>query len=166
MKYFLKRASAYLIDCIICYSVVMLVVQWAILSNFREQFGITENWFHNSINMELYVLITISLPVWVYFTLLDSKRFKGTFGKRLCKLTVYNDATEDKLEVSKSFFRTFLKLLPWEVAHLGIIFPTPMYFTKDPAVRFLTIAGGVLFALYATGIFLTKKTANYIRCVT
>lgn len=157
MRYFLKRALAYIIDCIVCYSVVMLVIQWAVLNNFREQLGITDSWFENSLNMELYVLITISLPVWIYFTLLDSNRFKGTFGKRFCKLTVYNDNTKDKIEVSKSFYRTLLKLLPWEVAHLGVIFPTPMYFAEEPSIRFLTILGGLLFLLYAISIFLFKK---------
>ena len=90
MKHFLKRAVAYFTDCMICYSLVMLVIQLALLSNIREPLGITDEWFTNSINLQLYVSLTISLPVWAYFSYLDSNRSKGTFGKRMMKLAVYD----------------------------------------------------------------------------
>jgi hypothetical protein len=41
MKYLTKRTIAYLIDCIICYLVIVLIVQWTILSNLRGHFGLT-----------------------------------------------------------------------------------------------------------------------------
>jgi uncharacterized RDD family membrane protein YckC len=88
MKYFLERTIAYFIDCIIAFAVVMLIIQWAVLSHVREFVGITDAWFQNSINMQLYVLITISIPVWIYFAYFDSVKSKGTFGKRVFKLGV------------------------------------------------------------------------------
>lgn len=152
LKYFLKRALAYLLDCLLCYSIIMLVVQWAILSPIRESMGITDEWFSNSLNLELYVLVSISFPVWMYFAYFDSNKFRATFGKRLMKLSVC-DCRGRKLVLGKSLLRTVLKLLPWELIHLGIVFPTPMYFEEEPSIRTLTLVGTFLFIVYALSIF-------------
>ncbi|WP_160114719.1 RDD family protein [Aquimarina sp. AU474] len=157
--------TAYLIDCIICYSLVMLVIQWAILSNIRESLGITEEWFKSSLNMELYVLISISIPVWAYFVYFDSNKTKGTFGKRILKLSV-RDQENKTMSLSKSFQRTILKLAPWEIAHLGVIFPTPIYFENEPDIRILTIVGILLFSIYMISIvFNTNGQSLYDKLI-
>lgn len=122
MKYFFKRTLAYFIDCLIAFAIVMLVFQWGILSHIRASIGITDAWFTSSINMQLYVLTTISIPVWAYFTYFDSNKSKGTFGKRIFKFAV-KDKDNQKISLQKSFLRTVFKLLPWEIAHIGVIFP-------------------------------------------
>ncbi len=158
MRYFIKRTFAYLIDCTICYSLVMILIQWVILSQLREKIGITEEWFENSLNMELYVLVSISFPVWLYFTLLDSKIAKGSPGKRLLKLSlVEQNDSQQRISVGKSFLRTILKLLPWEIIHLGIIFPVPLYFVEEPEFRLVSIIGILLFISYALSIFLKRS---------
>lgn len=161
MVYIIKRTIAYFIDCIICYSVIILVLQWAIMSNLRTHFGTTNEWFKNSLNLELYVLLSISLPVWTYFIYFDSVKANGTFGKRVMKLMVLN-YQNSKIRIRQSFLRTFLKLLPWEIAHAGVIFPTPLYFAKDADVRFLTIIGIFLFIIYFISIIgSTKRQSLY-----
>jgi len=156
MKHLLKRTFAYFIDCTICYSFIMLILQWAILSHIRESIGMTNEWFEKSWNMELYVLASISLPVWLYFIYFDSNRTKGTIGKRIMKLSVLNNDNQ-RISPSKSFQRTFLKLSPWEIAHIGIIFPTPIYFEDEPTIRLLTIAGILLFIIYMVSIILDSN---------
>ncbi len=156
MKYLLKRTFAYFIDCTICYSMIMLILQWAILSNIRESVGMTNEWFEKSWNMELYVLVSISLPVWMYFIYFDSNRTKGTIGKRIMKLSVRNSENQ-RISPGRSFQRTFLKLSPWEIAHIGIIFPTPIYFEDEPTIRLLTIAGLLLFIAYMASIILDSN---------
>ena len=151
MTHLFRRSLAYFIDCTICYSLIMLILQWAILGNIRESIGITNKWFEISWNMELYVLASISLPVWLYFTYFDSNRTRGTFGKRIMKLSV-RDKEKKKISLGKSFLRTFLKLSPWEIAHFGVIFPTPMYFEEEADIRILTIVGIILFLSYAASI--------------
>lgn len=161
MKYFLKRSTAYLLDCLICYSFVMLIFQWALLSNFREMIGLTDEWFEISWNMQVYVLLTISLPVWFYFIYFDSKYSSGSFGKRIMKLSV-TDSEKEKIGLPKSFFRTILKLSPWEIAHIGVIFPTPLYFSHNADIRFATIFGILLFGIYATSIVIdTERRSIY-----
>ena len=120
----------------------MLIIQWAVLSQIRESFGITDEGFRNSLNMELYVLI--SIPVWIYFTFYNSNRTKGTFGGKILKLSVC-DKEKRKISLGKSFKRTLLKLAPWEIIHIGIIFPTPMYLNDQVNIRLLTILGILLF---------------------
>lgn len=129
----------------------MLVIQWGILSHVRGLIGITDEWFHNSWNMELYVLISISMPIWFYFTYFDSHKSKGSFGKRILKLSVV-DLQGDRIHWRTSFGRTLLKLLPWEVTHIGAIFPTPIYFEDNPELRILSIIGLLLLMVYAGSI--------------
>lgn len=161
MKYFIKRIVAYLLDCILCYLSVMVIIQWGILSNLREQLGITDKWFESSINLEIYVLLTISLPVWIYFLLMDSKIAKGSFGKRLMKLAVQEKTRDERVGIPKSLARTTLKLLPWEISHLGLIFPTPIYFDEDPEIRVLTIIGILLTMVYVISLLTKDKQTIY-----
>lgn len=67
------------------------------------------------------------------------------------KLSV-RDKENKKISLRKSFQRTFLKLSPWEIAHFGVIFPTPLYFEDEPDIRVLTVVGIILFLIYAASI--------------
>lgn len=150
---FIRRAVAYWLDCTVCYAFLMVLVQWAILSNIRERIGITEEWFMDSWNMEIYVLLTISLPTLLYFSFLDMT--KGTLGKRAMKLRVYHgNGTE--LGFGRSLLRSALKLAPWEIAHVGVVFPTPLYYETEPSVRILTIVGLSLLACYVSSMYFFK----------
>ncbi len=156
MKHPVKRAAAYFIDCLLCYSAIMLIIQWAILGNLRESVGITDAWFESSWHTELYVLTTISLPVWGYFVYFDSYKSKGTFGKRLLKLTLVNQQGL-RISIGRSLIRTLLKLAPWEIAHIGVIFPVPLYFMEAPEIRLLTIVGLFFFALWILSILINSE---------
>lgn len=151
MKNFLQRAAAYLIDTAICYFFIIIVIQWAIVSHIREHLGMTDEWFRDSWNLEFYVILSISLPIWAYFIYLDSERGKGTFGKRIFHLQVTN-LKNNPISIQKNAIRTFFKLAPWELAHIGVIFPTPMHFDSDPQLRIMTIVGLLLFIGFAASI--------------
>ena len=155
MRYFLKRSLAYWIDLMISYAVVMLIIQWVLLNNIRGSLGMTDTWFEQSWNMFFYVAISISLPVWLYFIYFDSRKSKGTFGKRMMRLSVQNWDNQ-RISLGKSFQRVFLKLLPWEISHAGIIFPTPLYFEDEPSMRWLPVLGLVLFIVYMASILLNR----------
>lgn len=156
MKLFLKRYFAYLFDCGVSYAAVMLLLQWLVLSPIRKLWGIDEAWFHESWNLQLYVWISISLPVWCYFAFLDSQKARGTLGKRLLRVEVVNEQG-NAIGLGKSFVRTFFKLLPWELAHVGVIFPSPLYFAESGDIRPLTIVGLVLLCVYALSILMSSN---------
>ena len=156
MNYFLKRALAYWIDCIIAFGAVMLILQWAILSPLRGAMGITDEWLMSSLNMQLYVVMTISIPVWAYFTLLDSRASKGTPGKRILKLSV-RGAGNKPISMGRSLLRTAAKLAPWEIAHFGIIWPEPIYFQEEPGIPIMAIIGLILLGLYVVSVLVDRE---------
>jgi len=158
-KYLLKRATAYLIDCTIAFSIVMIIIQWGILSHTREWIGITDDWFKDSLNMQLYVSLSISLPVWIYFSYFDSILSKGTIGKRLLGLHL-SDINNNSISFPKAFLRTVLKLLPWEIAHVGVIFPTPLYYEQNGDVRLLSYVGISLFVIYVISVIINVKNQS------
>ena len=148
INYLARRTAAYFIDCLIAFCIVMMFIQGLIMINLQPYLGIDEQWFQNSINMELYVLLTISIPVWLYFAIQECSLKKATLGKRLVSLEVINSVTTNKINFTQSISRTILKLLPWEIAHIGVIFPTPLHYAENPEIRILTIIGLVLFVVY------------------
>ena len=160
LNYLTRRTLAYMLDCMIVFSVIMLLLQWLILTPVRGYFGIDELWFHDSSNMYMYVLFTISLPIWLYFSWFDSYKSSGTIGKRLMKLRVLNQTQLTVIGLPKSFLRTLLKLLPWELAHIGVIFPVHMFYAENPDLRILLIIGLVLFIIYFFSIVTSKDSSS------
>lgn len=72
-----------------------------------------------------WVLLTVSLPIWLYFVLFEYGRRQATPGKRLFGLRVVSEGGE-KPSLGQLWSRTLLKLLPWEIFHLTFMLPTPM----------------------------------------
>lgn len=144
----LRRIWAYCLDCLLAFTAIMLLLQGAILSPIRPFFGIETSWFQDSGNLALYVWTTISLPIWLYFILFESSSWQGTPGKRWLGLRVGKLPDAKRLTLWEALLRTGCKLLPWELAHLGVIFPTPMYFEENPSTRAFTWIGLGLMMLY------------------
>ncbi len=48
-----------------CYSLVILAIQWLIISRFRGTMISNDQWFERSVNLQFYVPFTISLPAWL-----------------------------------------------------------------------------------------------------
>jgi uncharacterized RDD family membrane protein YckC len=86
LPYWLRRSIAYILDCAVAYILIMLLLQALLLAPLRGYFRITEEWFHDPWQLEGYILSTISLPVWLYFSLMESSGLKATLGKKLMKL--------------------------------------------------------------------------------
>jgi uncharacterized RDD family membrane protein YckC len=87
--------------------------------------GFPFDYLNQGYQIELWVLATISLPVWLYFILCESKK-QQTLGKRLLNLKVV-DRNQVKPTWKQILLRTAIKLLPWELTHLIILVPEPWY---------------------------------------
>lgn len=157
-NYLFRRSLAYFIDCIIAFSIAMLLIQIAVLVPLRGYIGIDDDFFREAWNTEIYVLLTISLPVWLYFSILDNSRAQSSFGKRMLKLRVTESDGISRLPFAKAFARTLLKLLPWELAHIGVVFPEPLHYMEAPEIRIMTIVGPVLLMIYFFSIIFTKSS--------
>ena len=68
---------------------------------------------------QLIGFFSLTLPVFLYFLISEKSRQKGTIGKRISNIQVEmvgnRPATTQQL-----FIRSFLKFLPWEIAHTGV----------------------------------------------
>lgn len=154
--YILRRIAAYFIDCVLAF-LFYLITQTTVLAVVRKMISENNEWMKVGWNSEIYTIITISIPVWLYFTFTDSRLMRGSIGKRIIKLEVLSADSKQAISVKKSFARTVLKLLPWELAHIGNNFPVPMYFTKEPELRLGFILSGVILMVYIFSFIINKS---------
>lgn len=117
------RLLAYAIDVALlaaALGLVQLAIRAAVFG------GATPAWVHVGWKLELFVLATISLPAWIYFACCDASASGATLGKRALKLRVAR-LDGGRLDGVSALLRTAFKLLPWELTHVGLFFPTPVF---------------------------------------
>ena len=73
----LPRGIAYLIDCVIAFG-LFIVTQLLVFSPIRESLGMAEDWFRSGVHTEFYTLLTISIPIWLYFALFEQSFWQAT----------------------------------------------------------------------------------------
>ncbi|MBL8813950.1 MAG: RDD family protein [Planctomycetaceae bacterium] len=156
MNSIMSRGIAYVIDCV-CVFALFAVTQVVLFSPLRSLIGITDDWFVSGVNTEIYTIATISIPVWLYFSLLEASPWQATLGKRILRLTVADSALDMRLGFSQSLIRTIIKLLPWELAHLGNNLPQPIWYAEDPGFRLAFVFSGLLLLLYVIVICVNPK---------
>jgi len=61
--------------------------------------------------------VSMTLPVTLYFSVMESSRFSASIGKRLTGLRV-RTTHGDRLSFRWSLARTLIKFAPWELGHL------------------------------------------------
>ena len=62
-------------------------------------------------------LLTMTLPVTLYFAFFESAATRGTLGKRILGLAVSRE-TGGRLPFASAFLRNGLKFIPWEFGHM------------------------------------------------
>jgi uncharacterized RDD family membrane protein YckC len=132
-----RRAGAFLVDVLAVY----LVIGGIQLGIYTISGGVPLNWLNGGPAYEAWFLLTFSLPLWLYFTILESSARQATPGKRILKLKVV-DLSGERIRAPRAFLRTILKLLPWELAFVAVLLPEPIFL--DPSV----VARPALFLLY------------------
>lgn len=103
-----KRILAALLDYI-----VILVYGFAL-------FGITITLFpldqlsqiNNPTNGQLVGFLSLTAPVFLYFYIMESSKYRASLGKLALKIQVNSES-------GSVFKRNLLKFLPWEIAHFG-----------------------------------------------
>ena len=150
------RGLAYFLDCVIAF-VFFAATQVLLFTPVREALNIGEEWFYSGANTELYTLLTISLPVWLYFVCFEQSIWQATIGKRVMKLQVVNRADGHRIGLGQSLVRTVVKLLPWELAHVVNNFPQPLMYATEPEFRLGFIGVGLLLGAYMAFVGLTKR---------
>jgi uncharacterized RDD family membrane protein YckC len=147
-----RRLGAYAIDVLMLYA-VLGGLQYAL---FLLLGGFPFNRLTTGPRLEFWVLLTISLPTWLYFTLSESSNRQATLGKRLFRLRV-TDLHQERISRLRAFFRTLLKLLPWELTHLSLLLPTPIMTDPNPQPRLGLILVYLLLGLYMLSMIFTPR---------
>ena len=128
----LRRICAYLIDCILVFIGIVAAVQFLL-------WFITGGAFHRQIQswwqLEGWITISVVVPTWLYFALSESGERRGTIGKQLLGLGVSTTAGE-RIKFGRALMRNVVKLVPWQLVHLGMFVPTATGFAAigTPAV--------------------------------
>ena len=150
MKLSLKRLIAYWLDFVILASVFVGLQR--LLSNITS--GFPFRFFDKGYEIEIWVLLTVSLPVWAYFICCETYK-RQTIGKRWLRLIVTN-REGSKISFRQALFRTFIRLLPWELTHLIILVPDPWWTAEQAGNRHWIYIPNLLMVLYVAVLFANK----------
>ncbi len=155
----IERLKAFTIDyaIILIYIGVLTGVTLLTVSLFDLKFESI-----NPATGQLIGFTTLTLPVILYFTLLEKGKYAGTIGKRKTGLQVVSISSA-KVTVGQLLLRNCIKFLPWEFAHFFIY--RLFYFSKIdqsvPAWVYIGLIAAQLIAIiYLLFIFFTKSSRS------
>lgn len=151
-----RRAGAYLVDCAVMFAVFAVLQSFVFLPLRHRLIGSDEWLMAGGFPLEIYTLLTISLPTWLYFAWCERSAWQATIGKRVLRLMV-TDTQGDRIGFGRAMLRTVIKLLPWEISHLTVNLPTSMMFEPEPRFRFGFLVVFVLLIVYPALILLTRR---------
>jgi uncharacterized RDD family membrane protein YckC len=153
------RTAAFLFDylIIVAYIIVLIIVSVLLGSGpLRQQF---QGLFANPNSGEITAFVVLVLPVILYFALCESSSWQATWGKRKMGLRVIN-AQGERLSFGRSFVRSLIKFLPWELAHASIwrIPGWPLNpQTPPPIISAGLILVWVIVGAYLISMLMSKK---------
>lgn len=136
-----RRIGAYFIDCVVIFFLYM-ISQLAL-----QRFGVQDSW-NISENLYSYTFLTITLPFFVLFSLIEIISDGVTPGKLVTRLKVVRG------EKRKWWYivRNIPKFLVWELFHIGFALRFP-----DPTI-WIIVLGYVYMLAVALPMFWTRGT--------
>jgi uncharacterized RDD family membrane protein YckC len=151
-----RRSGAYLVDCAVMTTAFVILQTFLFLPLRQRLIGSDEWLMAGGVPLEIYTLLTISLPTWLYFAWSEQSTWQATIGKRFFRLIV-TDIGGSRIGFGRAMLRTIIKLLPWEVSHLTVNLPTSIMFDPEPKFRFGFWVVFALLVLYTALILLTRR---------
>jgi uncharacterized RDD family membrane protein YckC len=149
----IRRMGAYAVD-------IGLLATAVVVSQFGLQAitgGFQANQLKTGLQIESWVFATVSLPTWAYFSLMVRSGWQASLGKQLLGLRVA-DTLGNRIGFGRALLCTIIKLLPWEMTHLSLILPTPIWSEGASAnVRPGLIVANVPLVLYIAAAVLTPR---------
>jgi uncharacterized RDD family membrane protein YckC len=151
---FWQRAGAFLWDYLIIVCYLMIITILFILTHASEWL------FTNRTQAQLSAFLFVTLPVILYFSILESSAGQATWGKNKTGLKV-TDHNGTRIIFARSFVRTLLKFIPWEISHTLI---WEISFSPQTDSAFSTIGFIIVYLLMGLNIasLLMTKTHQTI----
>lgn len=111
---FMQRAGAFALDYVIIliYLAAITLLMWLL----NSLFSINDWLFADRVQAQFVAFLLVTLPVTLYFAMSESSNQQATWGKKRMRLQVggYNG---ERISFWRSFARTLLKFIPWELSH-------------------------------------------------
>ena len=148
----LRRLVAYWIDMTLLYA-VLLGIQ-AIIFTQTE----IPQWIARQHPLVIYfwIMLVISVPIWLYFTWWESSAHQATVGKRLLRLRVTHQHGA-RLSPRQAFRRTLAKLGFFELGHISFLFPTQIDLTAADAPPWGVFLVVILMLVYFGVVWITPR---------
>lgn len=146
------RFLAYTVDFL-----VMLLAVVVFQFGFRYATGgVVNDSLTTPLLLYIWVLLTVTLPVYLYFILSEYLPAHATIGKRLFGLKVVSN--KGKVTGWQATVRNFIKVtLPWEATHLALFFPTPILLNpSSDEFRLTLFIPYIIFGIYGAYLIFTK----------
>jgi len=105
---------------------------------------------------ELTGFFLLTLPMTLYFSVMEASSWSGTLGKRLLRLRVIPRGGKRKVSYLRSLLRSSLKLLPWELAHFAV---WNVFVFEDSAAGGI----GIVALVLAYGLIFTYWVSLFVR---
>lgn len=147
-----RRTVAYLADYAILFTA--LISLQAVL--FTVSNGFPYKLLKTGLQVELWIFLSISLPVWLYFAFSEQSSHQATIGKRMFRLQVAA-TTGDRIGFGQAILRTVIKLTPWELTHLTLMLPVPLWWDPMPSLRPGIIIVYILIGMYLLTMLLNSR---------
>jgi uncharacterized RDD family membrane protein YckC len=112
------RIAAFALDYLIITVYLILIITLTLSVN-RIFPNFLRTLFDNPVSGQVTGFMLVTLPVTIYFVLLESSSWQSTLGKRWKRLRVV-DKNNGRLSRMRAFGRTLLKFIPWELSHACI----------------------------------------------
>ena len=149
----LRRLLAYWIDITLLYATLVgLQLGFNSLTH-----GVVADWLGDRLFLLwVWIFLTISLPIWLYFILFESGPRQATLGKSLLGLQV-TDMAGNRLGRHRATLRTASKLAFFEIGHLALLYPTPLFDDPAPSFRVGIIVVIALMITYFVVALITPR---------
>ena len=151
-----RRVFAFMVDYVVLalYAAGLSVIVFT----FASDVNAPPSDFAGKLHGHAIAFATLTLPVVLYFALLEASRLRGTLGKRLLGLSV-EARTGGGLGLARSLLRSTMKFLPWEVAHIAIWYVPQRPFLDPMPTTNLAISVGAMAvaASYLISVFLWRR---------
>jgi uncharacterized RDD family membrane protein YckC len=150
----LRRIAAFLIDYFLIAVYMGILFFVAFLLRRLNAFEISSPG-----GRQVLGVITLTLPVVLYFALSEASSRQGSIGKQATRLKV-TDVLGKRIGIGRSLLRSGLKFLPWELAHT-FVHRVPKSGDMPVEVTAALIGSFALAGIYLAGLFVGSRRPPY-----
>lgn len=154
-----RRIEAFLLDYIFIVAYIFLLIIVSVGLELGPLKSVFRLMFADPNRSDISAFLLLVLPVILYFSLFESSSWQATWGKRKRRLHVV-DTQGDRLSFPRSFIRSLLKFVPWELTH-ACLWRIPGWpltpSTPSPVISAGLVLVWILVGVYLVSILVSRK---------